>query len=596
MTNRLRRTAGVLLLAALAALTLNVTPALAAPTAPAPATTTTDVQEVALPCWLNPVCQASKSVLDTVAEKFTDGAKEMLNDLAGAIDTTTQVDLTESFFTQNYAVLLAVSAPIVLMLFLFDLVGAVLRRRNPIRSLIGVFQAVFGAALAVTFTELALGATDALSSYVLHQGMAGSARQLSVVMAAGLATGSSSGLLLVLAFFTMIAALAVWFILVLRKFAIYSVAVFAPIAFAGQAWAGTSRMAKRWAETLIALILSKFAISVLFAVAVSAIGTSKSITTVIGGLVMLIMALFSPWLCLKLVHFVEVHVAGEMLANMKSGATAPANAAVAGMTRAQQAQSLLGGSRASLPTSQPSSSPILSKPTPPAEAPASGGGAAAGSQPTAADDQAVSTPGSSTAPGLENAGQSAPAAAKQATGSGAPVVGAGTDAGAAVAGAATGGASVAATAAAKLGKGAVDQVAATQEQVATAGPPAATEGDAGQGTHAPPVNAGAAAGPQSEAGAAGEVPTALPTAAESASTTPSPAPPVGRDAAGPVPEGASAAPAAPATPPTAPNVQSVPVDPVHESASSPPAVTAREPSGPPPASGRPFRPSSDQES
>jgi type IV secretion system protein TrbL len=587
MTNRLRRTADVLLLlAALAALTLNVTPALAAPT-PAPAATTTDVQVVALPCWLNPVCEASKSVLDTVAEKFTDGAKEMLNDLAGAIDTATQVDLTESFFTQNYAVMLAVSAPIVLMLFLFDLVGAVLRRRNPIRSLIGVFQAVFGAALAVTFTELALGATDALSSYVLHQGMAGSAQRLSDVMAAGLVTGSSSGLLLVLAFFTMIAALAVWFILVLRKFAIYSVAVFAPIAFAGQAWAGTSRMAKRWAETLIALILSKFAISVLFAVAVSAIGTSKSITTVIGGLVMLIMALFSPWLCLKLVHFVEVHVAGEMLASMKSGATAPANAAVAGMTRAQQAQSLLGGSRGSLPTSQPSSSPTLSKPTPPAEAPASGGGVAVGSQPTAADDQAVSTPGSSTAPGLENPGQSA--AAKQATGSGAPVVGAGTDAGAAAAGAATGGASVAATAAAKLGKGAVDQVAATQEQVATAGPPAATEGDTGRGTHAPPVNAGAAAGPQSETGAAGEVPTA----AESASTTPSPAPPVGRDAAGPVPEGASAA---PATPPTAPNGQSVPVDPVHESVSSPPAMTAREPSGPPPARGRPFRPSSDQES
>jgi len=590
MTNRLRRAAVVLLLAALAALTLNVTPALAAPT-PAPAATTTDVQLVALPCWLNPVCEASKSVLDTVAEKFTDGAKEMLNDLAGAIDTATQVDLTESFFTQNYAVMLAVSAPIVLMLFLFDLVGAVLRRRNPIRSLIGVFQAVFGAALAVTFTELALGATDALSSYVLHQGMAGSAQRLSDVMAAGLVTGSSSGLLLVLAFFTMIAALAVWFILVLRKFAIYSVAVFAPIAFAGQAWAGTSRMAKRWAETLIALILSKFAISVLFAVAVSAIGTSKSITTVIGGLVMLIMALFSPWLCLKLVHFVEVHVAGEMLASMKSGATAPANAAVAGMTRAQQAQSLLGGSRASLPTSQPSSSPTLSKPTPPAEAPASGGGVAVGSQPTAADDQAVSTPGSSTAPGLENPGQSA--ATKQATGSGAPVVGAGTDAGAAAAGAATGGASVAATAAAKLGKGAVDQVAATQEQVATAGLPAATEGDTGRGTHAPPVNAGAAAGPQSETGAAAEVPAALPTAAESASNTPSPAPPVGRDAAGPVPEGASAA---PATPPTAPNVQSVPVDPVHESVSGPPAMTAREPSGPPPARGRPFRPSSDQES
>ena len=407
MTNRLRRAADVLLLAPLAELTLTATPALAAPT-PAPAATTTDVQVVALPCWLNPVCEASKSVLDTVAEKFTDGAKEMLNDLAGAIDTATQVDLTESFFTQNYAVMLAVSAPIVLMLFLFDLVGAVLRRRNPIRSLIGVFQAVFGAALAVTFTELALGATDALSSYVLHQGMAGSAQRLSDVMAAGLVTGSSSGLLLVLAFFTMIAALAVWFILVLRKFAIYSVAVFAPIAFAGQAWAGTSRMAKRWAETLIALILSKFAISVLFAVAVSAIGTSKSITTVIGGLVMLIMALFSPWLCLKLVHFVEVHVAGEMLASMKSGATAPANAAVAGMTRAQQAQSLLGGARQKPMADVTGQAPAVAPQSPVPGGAASGGGAAETSEAAATADKQA-TPSSAGFGAGTSAGDATPA-------------------------------------------------------------------------------------------------------------------------------------------------------------------------------------------
>ncbi len=425
MTHRLRRAATVLLLTVLAALSLGAVPASAAPlTRPAaPA----QVRVVALPCWLNPVCTASQSVLDTVAQKFTDGAKEMLNDLAGAIDTATQVDLGEAFFTQNYAVMLAVSAPIVLLLFLVDLAGAALRRRNPLRSLVGVFQAVFGAALAVTFAELALGATDALSSYVLHQGMGGSAHQLSDVIVAGLLTGSSSGLLLILSFFTMIAALFVWLILVLRKFAIYSVAVFAPIAFAGQAWAGTTRMAKRWAEALIALILSKFAISVLFAVAVSAIGTSKSVATVIGGLVMLIMALFSPWLCLKLVHFVEVHVAGEMLASMKSGAMAPANTAAAGMTRAQQAQSLLGGWRVRPTNDVSGASPTTPGAATGGDPSVSGEGAATPSTAATADEQG-STASSASRPstGVGDV-ESAPAVASSgatsspsATGSGAP--------------------------------------------------------------------------------------------------------------------------------------------------------------------------------
>ncbi len=587
MTNRLRRTAGVLLLVALAALTLNVTPALAAPRAPAPAATTTDVQVVALPCWLNPVCEASKSVLDTVAEKFTDGAKEMLNDLAGAIDTATQVDLTESFFTQNYAVLLAVSAPIVLMLFLFDLVGAVLRRRNPIRSLIGVFQAVFGAALAVTFTELALGATDALSSYVLHQGMAGSAQRLSDVMAAGLVTGSSSGLLLVLAFFTMIAALAVWFILVLRKFAIYSVAVFAPIAFAGQAWAGTSRMAKRWAETLIALILSKFAISVLFAVAVSAIGTSKSITTVIGGLVMLIMALFSPWLCLKLVHFVEVHVAGEMLASMKSGATAPANAAVAGMTRAQQAQSLLGGARQKPMADVAGQAPAVAPQSPVPGGAASGGGAAETSEAAATADKQA-TPSSAGSGAGTSDGDATPAPSALADGA---ASGGGTAATAAGA-AATGGAAVVA----KAAEGAGRAVKGTQEGVVSAA--------GGSETEAPRVDvAGSASGmavpdvqPSSEsAGSAGVDPggaTGGPTAPAPVGRAEAPVVPTAATAVGaetPSPEGQLLRPASP--PPAAdtpPHKQRV-----HGAGAAPGGAASPTT---PPVSGQVPHTSSDQES
>lgn len=584
MTTRLRRTVVVLLLAALVGLTLDATPALAAPTSPAPAVTTADVQVVALPCWLNPVCEASKSVLDTVAEKFTDGAKEMLDDLAGAIDTATRVDLTEAFFTQNYAVMLAVSAPLVLMLFLFDLVGAVLRRRNPIRSLVGVFQAVFGAALAVSFTELALGATDALSSYVLHQGMAGSAQRLSDVISAGLLTGNSSGLLLVLSFFTMVAALFVWLILVLRKFAIYSVAVFAPIAFAGQAWAGTSRMAKRWAEALIALILSKFAIAVLFAVAASAIGTSKSVTTVIGGLVMLVMALFSPWLCLKLVHFVEVHVAGEMLANMKSGATAPANAAVAGMTRAQQAQSLLGGVRQKPLLDVPEAAPMNpAKPPVPTEGTSGGGAATTGSGAGTADQQATPAAagsGPGTASDVTNAARPASSAVEGGT-----LAGGGTAA-TATGAAATGGATVAA----KAAEGAARAVKGAQEGVVSAasgseggGPPSEAPG--------PVHGAGAAEVPSADQGGgsagAAPAPTApAPGGKAEPAVAPTKATAVGADT--PAPEGQLLRPAAPPQLDVSTRAQPLPEAEPAPGGPARPAV--------PPAASRPLRPSSDQES
>ncbi len=579
MTHRLRRAAAVLLLTVLAGLSLGAVPASAAPlTRPAaPA----QVRVVALPCWLNPVCTASQSVLDTVAQKFTDGAKEMLNDLAGAIDTATQVDLGEAFFTQNYAVMLAVSAPIVLLLFLVDLAGAALRRRNPLRSLVGVFQAVFGAALAVSFAELALGATDALSSYVLHQGMGGSAHQLSDVIVAGLLTGSSSGLLLVLSFFTMIAALFVWLILVLRKFAIYSVAVFAPIAFAGQAWAGTTRMAKRWAEALIALILSKFAISVLFAVAVSAIGTSKSVATVIGGLVMLIMALFSPWLCLKLVHFVEVHVAGEMLASMKSGAMAPANAAAAGMTRAQQAQSLLGGSPARRTNYSPTTSPMVATPGPDGESQSSGSGAATPRDPKSADEQATGASGRSRPSGLSG---SATVGAEKGTptGTGAATSG----------GTATGGAAGVGSAAAKLSSAASAQATGAVESAASSAEP---ESSAGSGSIPPAAGGTGAPSPGSvavEAPGHGATSGKQPPGSPSSPASLAPAPAVGSGASGPVTEGTSAAPATPAAPAVQPST--APSEPASGAAAT---AAVRQPAPPaPPAVTSPTHPKLDRES
>ena len=130
-------------------------------------------------------------------------------------------------------------------------------------------------------------------------------------------------MLLLGALLAAVLALVVWIELVLREAAIYVAVVFLPLALAGLTWRSTAHWARRLAEWLVAIILSKLAIAVAFAVAGSMLGEARSgsggLSTVIAGCAVLLIAACTPWVLLQLIPFAE-QAAGGLHRNHVRGA------------------------------------------------------------------------------------------------------------------------------------------------------------------------------------------------------------------------------------------------------------------------------------
>jgi hypothetical protein len=109
-------------------------------------------------------------------------------------------------------------------------------------------------------------------------------------------------------------------------------AVFAPIAFAG-GMADLSRgWVRKWLEAMLALVFSKLILIIIFVIGLGVLGgmgsatggsALTSITGEITGLLILLVAGFSPWMALRLVHFTGDHMAtmGQSASHASAGAS-----------------------------------------------------------------------------------------------------------------------------------------------------------------------------------------------------------------------------------------------------------------------------------
>ena len=101
------------------------------------------------------------------------------------------------------------------------------------------------------------------------------------------------------------AAAIVWFSLLIRKALLLVAIVFGPIALAGSAWDATKGWFGKWAAFVVALILSKLVLVVIFLVAVAQVSAPidadlASISDPIAGIVLMFIAAFAP------VHHLQV--------------------------------------------------------------------------------------------------------------------------------------------------------------------------------------------------------------------------------------------------------------------------------------------------
>jgi hypothetical protein len=154
---------------------------------------------------------------------------------------------------------------------------------------------------------IALGAADELSSELASSSGPSLAVTMHELAASAVSSGAVPGAIAVIvASVVIVGALAVWVELVLRAAAITVLTATLPLVLAASLWPPAIAWARRVAETLGALVMSKVVIVLVLVVALDAVahpgaGAASALT---GG-AMLLLAAFAPYAVLRLIPIAE---------------------------------------------------------------------------------------------------------------------------------------------------------------------------------------------------------------------------------------------------------------------------------------------------
>ncbi len=287
------------------------------------------------PGLLDPVCQAvggasstvlgagADGVLGALSNWVVGGAGWLLDQVGGVLSTTTSIDVGSSWFTTDYRAMTGIAAAVVVPVLLLSIAQSVYRQSAAVlvrSALVQLPLALVLTAVAVQLVQLSLAVTDSLCSAIsagagtnIAQVLSGLATALTS-QAAGGTPGIPSFVLFVGALLLAFGAFALWLELLVRAAAVYVAVLFLPIGLASLAWPAISHWARRLVDTLAALILSKFVVVAILSLAVAALGsgTQSGFSAILGGGALLLLAVFSPFVLLRLIPAIEAGATGHL--------------------------------------------------------------------------------------------------------------------------------------------------------------------------------------------------------------------------------------------------------------------------------------------
>jgi len=320
---------------------------------------------------LNPICDGVKligrigssvtsSVFSSVASAFGNTADSAINWLWQQLSSSTTVSLGGANFELDLGIVVSIAVVLCLGLFIIQMAVSALRRDagGVGRSLRGLVIATVGCAITLATLNVLLVGVDQLCVGVVKTATGGTIASLGTKIIGGAVFTTalaSPATVLILSLVAIVAVAIVWFALVIRKMLIIITAIFAPIAFAGGVADFSRGWVRKWLEAMLALVFSKLILIIIFVIGLGVLGGLGSpvgasplttITQEITGLLILLVAGFSPWMALRLVHFTGDHVA--TMAQSASHASAGVSTVVGAPQKAAQMKysaSMLGGHR-----------------------------------------------------------------------------------------------------------------------------------------------------------------------------------------------------------------------------------------------------------
>lgn len=270
---------------------------------------------------------------DWLAQGMGNAAAWMFEAVWKVFDSTTMVDVTSSEYTQVYNILFGVAVFVMLGFFMLQVIGGMIRREPAAlsRAALGLAKSILGSFVALALLATALEITDQLcvgivSAAGTNMQQMGDRIGLLTTGLVGLniaAPGAGAILTIFIAGLAIGAAAIVWVSLLVRKALLLIAIVFAPIALSGSSWDHTRGWVSKWASFVIALILSKVVLVVIFLLATAQVsapidGDLQSISQPIAGVVLMLMAGFAPYITYKAINFMGFDMYHAMSAEQEA--------------------------------------------------------------------------------------------------------------------------------------------------------------------------------------------------------------------------------------------------------------------------------------
>jgi hypothetical protein len=283
-------------------------------------------------CLVENVASAGASATwDSFLNWMTRGLADFSATVFTAFSTSTTPQFDQDWWKSNLNLMVMISLPILVAVFVLQCISAALRREPARlgRALLGSVIGTAGVPLAVAVIAACGKVVDEISIAILGSQVTADKLRSMTDSSVLMTVGTLGGFLFVAIFLMLIALLSLYFVMVLREVALIAFVVFAPIALVSWTWSATGHWLRRWIEIVGALLFSKIAMAVIFALGISAAGTQQpqstaAMGTFIAGTLLVAMAAFAPLVTFSFIHWAgdQGHAATHAMQQGASGVSA----------------------------------------------------------------------------------------------------------------------------------------------------------------------------------------------------------------------------------------------------------------------------------
>ena len=229
-------------------------------------------------------------------------------------------------FVSVFNLVFGIAVFVMLLFFALQLITGMIRRDPTAltRAALGLGKSVLGSFVVITLVALLLEITDQLCVGIIQAAgetteTMGDKIAALVLALSGLsiaAPGVGAIIMIFLAGLAIASAAIVWLSLLIRKSLLLVAVALAPLAFSGSSWDAARGWVGKWAMFVIALILSKLVLVVIFLVAITQVAAPidldlASVSDPLSGIVLMALAGFAPYLTYRFLAFVGTDYYGQ---------------------------------------------------------------------------------------------------------------------------------------------------------------------------------------------------------------------------------------------------------------------------------------------